>query len=413
MINLYSHQKIGKEFLLKHKKACLFFEIGTGKTFTALAAVSELPPGKLLIAAPKRVLNGVWMTQKEFDLSKHDVTYINYEKVARDSTFHKQRFDYIILDEVHRLKGRTTKTGKKFRIMCEKASYVFGLTGTPVANNYADVYNIFRNMDIKEFADMSYDEFVYRYYYTKQMKSASGFNFNLLVAPRRTHLKELMERIEHDSIVKRIEDCAELPENRTNVIRVPGMVTPEYKEIINGIFKVPEYEKTMIPLEALNKAHQAANGFVYTKNKDVHVITENKKLKILEDQLTDLLSETHKVIIVYLYQRDLEELETLPFTWTKDFLTFKDSDAQILFLQFAQSEGLNLQFCNQMIFYTYDYSFLNYDQMCGRIYRTGQKKPVTYTIYIAEDTIEEKVWKAISTKQSIDEFLKEALSGDS
>ena len=186
----------------------------------------------------------------------------------------------------------------------------------------------------------------------------------------------------------------------------------EYKEIINGIFKVPEYEKTMIPLEALNKAHQAANGFVYTKNKDVHVITENKKLKILEDQLTDLLSETHKVIIVYLYQRDLEELETLPFTWTKDFLTFKDSDAQILFLQFAQSEGLNLQFCNQMIFYTYDYSFLNYDQMCGRIYRTGQKKPVTYTIYIAEDTIEEKVWKAISTKQSIDEFLKEALSGD-
>ena len=51
--------------------------------------------------------------------------------------------------------------------------------------------------------------------------------------------------------------------------------------------------------------------------------------------------------------------------------------------------------------------------MCGRIYRTGQKKPVTYTIYIAEDTIEEKIWKAISTKQSIDEFLKEALSGDS
>ena len=142
-------------------------------------------------------------------------------------------------------------------------------------------------------------------------------------------------------------------------------------------------------------------------------LLENKKLKILEDQLTDLLSETHKVIIVYLYQRDLEELETLPFTWTKDFLTFKDSDAQILFLQFAQSEGLNLQFCNQMIFYTYDYSFLNYDQMCGRIYRTGQKKPVTYTIYIAEDTIEEKIWKAISTKQSIDEFLKEALSGDS
>lgn len=50
--------------------------------------------------------------------------------------------------------------------------------------------------------------------------------------------------------------------------------------------------------------------------------------------------------------------------------------------------------------------------MKGRIYRTGQTKPVTYTIYIARNTIEEKVWKAISTKQSIDEFLKEALRND-
>ena len=412
MINLYSHQKLGKEFLLKHKKACLFFEIGTGKTYTALAAVSELPPGKLLIAAPKRVLEGVWLPQKEYDLSKHDVTYINYERVARDKYFHKQKFDYIVLDEVHRLKGRTTKTGRKFRTLCEKAEYVFGLTGTPVANNYADVYNIFKNMDIKEFDDMDYDDFVNRYYYTKQMKSSSGFNFNILLAPRRTHLPELMSRIEHDSLVKRMEDCVDLPGNTTNIVYIDGMNTSKYKEIMSGIFKTDDYEKTMIPLEALNKAHQAANGFVYEKDKRVITITDNKKLKCLEDQLTDLLCETNKVIIVYLYQRDLEELKTLPFTWTTDFMNFKDSESQILFVQYAQSEGLNLQFCNQMIFYTYDYSFLNYDQMCGRIYRTGQKKPVTYTVYIAKNTIEEKIWKAISTKQSIDEFLKEALRGD-
>ena len=43
MIKLFEHQKIGKEYLLKMKKACLFYEIGTGKTFTALAAIQELP----------------------------------------------------------------------------------------------------------------------------------------------------------------------------------------------------------------------------------------------------------------------------------------------------------------------------------------------------------------------------------
>lgn len=53
---------------MEKKKACLFFEIGTGKTFTALAALEKLPGGRVLIAAPKRVLMGVWLTQKEYEL---------------------------------------------------------------------------------------------------------------------------------------------------------------------------------------------------------------------------------------------------------------------------------------------------------------------------------------------------------
>jgi superfamily II DNA or RNA helicase len=60
MVNLYEHQKLGKEYLLKHYKACLFFEVGTGKTFTALSALTELSTAyKILIIAPKRVLEHV------------------------------------------------------------------------------------------------------------------------------------------------------------------------------------------------------------------------------------------------------------------------------------------------------------------------------------------------------------------
>lgn len=78
MINLYRHQEIGRDFLLEKKKACLFFEIGTGKTFTALAALEKLSGGRVLIAAPKRVLMGVWLTQKEYELPQHQITYLNY-----------------------------------------------------------------------------------------------------------------------------------------------------------------------------------------------------------------------------------------------------------------------------------------------------------------------------------------------
>ena len=407
-ITLYQHQQKGKELLLKNKKYCLFFEVGTGKTFTALSALCELPECKVLIVAPKRVLENVWKKDTNYDLSKYDVTYLNYEKIARDKNFIKNTYDVIILDEVHKLKGKTTKTSRKFRTVTAKAEYVWGLTGTPVANNYADVFNIFRNMNIVEF-NMSYDEFVCRYYYTKQLESGMGFRFEILLSPKPFMVDELMERVGKHSMVKEAKDCIDLPEKRTDIVYIDGMVSEKYRELKDGILRTDEYEKTMIPLETLNKLHQASNGFFYDDNKNVHKVCENKKLKELNDILEDMLEETERVIVVFQYQQDLEELKTLKYEWTTDPTEFPNK--QLLFIQYGQSEGLNLQYCNQMIFYSYDYSFLNYEQMTGRIYRNGQKNNVVYTILISKGTIEEKIWWAIKNKKSRDEFLKETLGG--
>ena len=407
-ITLYQHQQKGKELLLKNKKYCLFFEVGTGKTFTALSALCELPECKVLIVAPKRVLENVWKKDTNYDLSKYDVTYLNYEKIARDKNFIKNTYDVIILDEVHKLKGKATKTSRKFRTVTAKAKYVWGLTGTPVANNYADVFNIFRNMNIVEF-NMSYDEFVCRYYYTKQLESGMGFRFEILLSPKPFMVDELMERVGKHSMVKEAKDCIDLPEKRTDIVYIDGMVSEKYRELKDGILRTDEYEKTMIPLETLNKLHQASNGFFYDDNKNVHKVCENKKLKELNDILEDMLEETERVIVVFQYQQDLEELKTLKYEWTTDPTEFPNK--QLLFIQYGQSEGLNLQYCNQMIFYSYDYSFLNYEQMTGRIYRNGQKNNVVYTILISKGTIEEKIWWAIKNKKSRDEFLKETLGG--
>ena len=408
-ITLYEHQKKGRDLLLKNKRYCLFFEVGTGKTFTALSALCSLEPCKVLIVAPKRVLEMVWKKDKCYDLSRYDVTYMNYEKIARDKDFTKNKYDVIILDEVHKLKGKTTKTSKKFRLVTSRAEFVWGLTGTPVANNYADVYNIFRNMNIIEF-NMNYDEFVYRYYYTKQLQSSSGFRFDILLSVKPFMKDELMSRIGKHSMVKEAKDCIDLPDKRTNLVYIDDMINEKYLELKDGILRTELYEKTMIPLETLNKLHQASNGFFYDDYKNVNIICENKKLKELDLILEDMLEETPKAIVVYQYQHDLDELKTLKYDWTTDPNEFPNK--QILFLQYGQSEGLNLQYCNQMIFYSYDYSFLNYEQMTGRIYRNGQKNNVTFTILISKGTIEEKIWWAITNKKSRDEYLKSVLGGN-
>jgi len=407
MIKLYQHQKEGRDFLLKHKKACLFFEVGTGKTFTALSAITSLPPAKVLIVAPKRVLEMVWKTDTNYDLSAYDVTYINYEKISRDKDFSKNRYDYIILDEVHKLKGRTSKCSRRLRLVCSRASYVFGLTGTPIANSYLDVYCIYHNMSIPEFYE-NYNEFMYTYYVTKNLKSSMGFDFALPLYPKKERLNELLNRIDRHSITKLSKDCIDLPDKIIETVYVDGMVSKEYKEVMQGILRLPYYTKTILPLESINKARQASNGFLYGEFDDVIRFRNNKKFDELTNYLEDLLEETDKVIIVYYYKEDLEQLKTLEYDWTTDPSEFENK--QILFLQFGQAEGLNLQYCHSMIFYTYDYSFLKFDQMCGRIYRNGQTHLTKFIIFINKGTIEEKVWWSIKNKKSIDEFFKEVLT---
>lgn len=408
MITLYEHQKKGKNRLLTNKKYCLFYEVGTGKTYTALSALEDIKESKkVLIVAPKRVLNRVWVTStEEFNLNQHNITFINYEKVARDKTFTHNKYDIVILDEVHKLKGRTTKTSKKFKIINENAEYVWGLTGTPVANNYADVYNIYTHMGIHEFM-MSYDEFVWKYYYTKQLQSQSGFRFELLVGVKPHMKEELMSRIGKHASVVRAKDCIDLPDKRIDIRYIDGMVTDKYKELQKGILKTDDYEKTMIQLEVQNKLHQASNGFYYDDYGKANIICENKKWIELNNILEGMLEETERVIIVYYYKQDLIDLKKLNYAWTTNPDEFPEK--QILFIQYNQSEGLNLQYCNQMIYYTYDYSFLNYEQMCGRIYRNGQKNNVVYTILINKKTIEETIWWAISNKKSRDEYLKKVI----
>ena len=389
----------------------MFFGLGTGKTITALSALSRLPSSRVLIVAPKKVIRDVWMVEDRIDVSRHDITMINYEKIARDKSFSKKYFDVVILDEVHRIKGETSKTSRYLREINKRAMYVWGLTGTPVANNYVDVYNIYNNMGIVEFTEKR-DDFLWRYYITKSLDvhTRTGFDavIRIPIAPRKDKLDELMQRIGRHCMVKRTEDCVDLPDSRTVVKLIPGMVSDKYREFAKGIIRTDKYEDTMTPLEALNKKHQAANGFFYDKDNKVHIVCENKKLKELKDILEDTLEETERVIIVYFYKQDLAELQTLEYKHTTDPRLFNES--QILFLQFGQSEGLNLQYCNQMIFYTYDYSYLNYEQMCGRIYRNGQTRNVTYTILISSKTVEENIWDAIANKKSKDEYLKGVLT---
>lgn len=405
------HQVKGRNELLVKQKWCLFHGLGTGKTYTTLSALAELPACRVLVAAPKAVITGVWLKETEaFDISKHEIEYINYEKISRDREFHKKSYDCIILDEVHKLKSLTSKISKIIRRVSSRATYVWGLTGTPMANFYDDIYVIFKNMSINEF-DMNHNEFIERYYNYYTMNTGAGFSIKKLTYPKRNRFEELTTRIRKHSSLVETDAVLRLPGMKIHTIDVYGMDGEKYKETNKGVWKTELGMKTLITLEKDGKLHQLANGFYYDEAGRTVRLENNYKFEELKNLLEVGLKNKERIVVVYYYQADLELLKTLPYTWTEEPDDFEN--CKLLFRQMNRSEGINLQYLsNGMVLYSYNENYINYDQITKRIYRRGQEKEVDLWVLCSKNTRDEKKWWALKNKKSRDDYLKEILSDE-
>lgn len=92
-----------------------------------------------------RVLNGMKPPQRQqlsFDPSVH-VTIINYDILGPWIPYLKKlNPTLIIADEVHAIKERRTKRAKNLRKLCEDVPYFIALSGTPLTNRPAELWNI-------------------------------------------------------------------------------------------------------------------------------------------------------------------------------------------------------------------------------------------------------------------------------
>ncbi|CAJ1069604.1 DNA excision repair protein ERCC-6-like [Xyrichtys novacula] len=176
---LYDYQKSGVAFLYSlHRDGCkggiLADDMGLGKTIQVISFLSgmydnELVKHTLLIMPTSLITNWTkefakWtpgMRVKEFHgISKGERTR-NLEKVQRRggviittytmllnnwqqlSSYQGREFtwDYMILDEAHKIKATTTKTAKSAYAISSKNRVL--LTGTPVQNNLKEMWALF------------------------------------------------------------------------------------------------------------------------------------------------------------------------------------------------------------------------------------------------------------------------------
>ena len=187
-----------------------------------------------------------------------------------------KRFNYLIVDEAHRLRNFETKQSKalyKVRKLCDR---VYPMTGTPAVNHAANVLGILRLMFPTKYR--SYWQFVERYF-----KVVDGMFGKDIYGLREDRAKEFNDLLYMHSLQrKRREVMPWLPKITQRIVELEP--TSKQMTLFKNIIKKNELNGEVIdnPLTKLLRLRQVAVDPVY-----VGVDEQSPKFAFIMDYLED------------------------------------------------------------------------------------------------------------------------------
>lgn len=289
--NRKPYQEYGYWFLLERKHACLFYKPGKGKTYPCVDAIRDVDKAldgnaRVLILSTADAVKNMWNAEIEPQgiLPKNTVI-MSFTSAIQDKTKPKLLgilWDVIVVDECHKIKSHNSQISKLVFMLSKKATYVWGLSGTPRGNNDLDIFCQFHNMHISEWGDIKYTQFVQqccildnKYFGGRMIQQPVGIKEQYQPGWQR-NIAMYTQRVEYD-------DEDNMPNLKVNVVKLPYTPTKEYLQAEQGVVSIGDYETTMTKLAAITKLHQAVNGFLYLTDeveakREVWHIERNKKL---------------------------------------------------------------------------------------------------------------------------------------
>ena len=454
----YKHQLDALEISWNKEVYAYFMEMGTGKTKVLIDNMSMLyDNGKIdgaLIIAPKGVV-GTWYKQElpahlvdhvenvtilwqpniskkqqeklkslfEIETALH-ILIMNVEALSTQkgvdfaSKFLSSHRTLMAIDESTTIKNPKAKRTKNILRLSKLAKYRRIMTGSPVTKNPLDLYSQCEFLDPYCLDFASYYAFRNRY---AEMKTANFYGRSVQSVARFRHLDELAEKLKPFSYRVLKEDCLDLPE-KTFMKRVIEL-SKEQKELYAQMKKMAlamlngKVVTTKTALTQIMRLHQITCGHFTADDGSVQDIKNNRL-----DELMNVLDEIEgKVVIWAHYQYDVKKIIkeiqkvhgpgsvvdyyglTPKDIRQNNIEKFQNDDAVKYFVGTPATGGygITLTAASNMIYYSNGYDLEKRLQSQDRIHRIGQKKPVTYIDLIAEDTVDNKIVKALRKKINI------------
>jgi len=322
------------------------------------------------------------------------------------------------IDESTTIKTPTAKRTKNIIELGKNAKYRRIMTGSPVTKNPLDLYTQCEFLDPFLLNFHSYYAFRNRY---AEMTTMNVRGRSIQVVKEFRHLDELSESLQHFSYRVLKEDCLDLPPKNWTKRHIS--LTPDQFKVYDQMKKHAlamlngKVTTTMTVLTQLMRLHQITCGH-FTADDGSTQLIESNRIK----ELMSILEETEgKAIIWANYQRDITNIiESIvkvygpgsvvdyygltPQEERQDNIRKFQKDAECRFIVGTPQTGgygITLTQANTVIYYSNGYDLEKRLQSEDRAHRIGQNKNVTYVDIICEDTIDEKIVKALRDKINI------------
>ena len=446
----HDYQAYAIDYIETHPIAAVLLDMGLGKTSITLTAIFDLlfdsfEVHRVLVIAPLRVARDTWTaevdkwdhlqslicyvavgteTERKAALMRQaDIYIINRENVQWlvEESGIPFTFDMIVIDELSSFKNHNTKRFKSLLKVRPKVSRIVGLTGTPASNGLMDLWAEFRILDMGQRLGRFITKYRTDYFMPDKRNGQIIYSYKPLPYAE----DAIYRQISDITISMKSTDHLQMPElvSSEYVVRLSDSEQEDYEDLKRElVLTIPGGEITAANAASLSgKLSQLANGAIYDDAGDVHNI-HDRKLDALEDIIE--AANGNPVLVAYWFKHDYDRISErlkkchIPFSKldTSDSIRrWNNGEIPVALIHPASAgHGLNLQSGGStLVWFGLTWSLELYQQTVARLWRQGQtSKTVVVQHIITKGTIDERITKALRSKERTQSALIDAVKAD-
>lgn len=435
----HEYQTYATRFLLEHPISCLMLDCGLGKTVITLTALWDLvldsfDIGRVLVIAPKRVAENVWVQEIEkwehlagltavkvlgseqerrSALNTPAFLYIiNRENVTWLVKNRHWDFDMVVIDELSSFKSHQAQRFKAMRKVRPLVTRIVGLTATPAPNSLMDLWAEMCLLDMGQRLGRYIGSYRERFFVPDKRNREIVYSYK----PREGAEDKIYELISDICISMKAKDHLQMPELVTN--RVTVSMSPKEHEVYDRLRRDMVTELNGEELDAVNaaslsnKLQQMASGAVYSSGHQT-VVLHSRKLDALEDLIEAANGKPLLVAYWFHHEHDRlhERFDCRDINTAEDIAAWCAGEIPVGLIHPASAgHGLNLQSGGStLVWLSLTWSLELYEQLNDRLWRQGQEHTVVIHHIISEGTIDEDIMSALARKDVGQNALRDAV----